>query len=243
MLCTCRSHCGTYDQQTGNYHGGQYINRKSAFLHRRDDARSTNLDKFSTRVASSVLGEPSLLGLPSNAQELSSLFLKFQSQELFTLEKEIRDRVSWTPTRRPLVFAKDLIPDTAYENPLLSPDYLPNAGICTLDTSHPHNTAFIENESRLFEIRMRLEQLKTPRDTCEELSDQVSIGQQRMMEHKGDEWDRQRLKSKAAASGLVVVDTGEKRHRTCLFRSKLKTLQGDTSWITHRPTLSSPSPC
>lgn len=209
VLCTCRSHCSTYDRQTGKYYGGQYINRNTAYLHRRDDNRSTDLNRFAAHVASSVLEGPSLLGLQYNAQGTSPLSLESQPQELLTLEREIRDRIFWTPTHRPLVFAKDPVPDTPFENPLLAPDYVPNAGSCALDPSHPHNVAFLENESRLFEIHAQLEELKTPQETYEELSDQVNIGQQRMMGHKEKEWDRQRLKSKAMEIGLVVVDTGE----------------------------------
>ncbi|KAF9793084.1 hypothetical protein BJ322DRAFT_1016689 [Thelephora terrestris] len=208
VLCTCSSHCSTYDPQTGKYHGGQYINRSTAYLHRRDDNRSTDLNRFATCVASSVLEGSSLLGLPYSAQGSSEFRVETQPQELLTLEREIRDRISWTPTRRPLVFVKDPAPDTVFENPLSAPQYILNAGICALDPSHPYNVAFIENESRLFEIRSHLEQSRIPQETCDELSDRVDIGQQRMMEHKGDEWNRQKLKGEAVARGLCVVDTG-----------------------------------
>lgn len=218
VLCTCRSHCSTYDPQTEKYHGGQYIPRTTAHLHRRDDNRSTDLNRFATHVASSVLEGSSLLELPYHAQNSSSLRLESLPRELFTLEQEIRDRISWTPTHRPLVFVRDPVPDTTFENPSSAPDYIPNAGLCALDPSHSYNVAFIENESRLFEIRARLEQLRTHQEICEELSNQVDIGQQRMMEHKGNEWDRQRLKSKAVARGLNVVDTGEKQ---VLIRSSI----------------------
>jgi hypothetical protein len=156
------------------------------------------------------LEESSPLRQPYNPQESSSLRLETQPRELLTLEQEIRDRISWTPTNKPLAFVKDPVPDITFGNPLLAPSYIPNGGLCALDPSHPYNVAFIENESRLFEIRMQLGQLRTPQEMCEELSNQVDIGQQRMMEHKGNEWNRQRLKSKAVASGLVVVNTGEK---------------------------------
>ena len=211
VFCTCRSHCSTYDPQTGEYRGGQLINRNTAYLHRKDDDRSTNLDKFATHVASSVLEASSLLRLPHNARESSPLHLETLPQELLTLEQELRDRVSWTPTRRPLVFVGGPLPNTMFENPLLAPDYVPNAGPCALLPSHPYNIGFIENESRLYEIRVQLEQLRTAQEICERLSDQVDVGLRRMMEHKRDEWDRQRLKSRATASGFVVVDTGEAR--------------------------------
>lgn len=239
VLCTCRSHCSTYDLHTGKYHGGQYINRNTAYLHRRDDNRSTDLDRFATRVASSVLEGSSPAGLPYHAQESSWLYLETQPQELLTLEQEIRDRISWTPTLRPLVFVTDPVPNATFENPLLTPDYVPNAGLYALDPSHPNNVFFIENESRLFEICARLEQLGTPQETCEELSDQVDIGQQRVMEHKGNEWNRRRLRSKAIASGLVVVDTGEKQYRSIhSSQRKLMTPQKGTLWTVHHSTLS-----
>lgn len=215
VFCTCRSHCSRYNPQTGEYHGGEFVNRNTAYLHRQDDNWSPNLDRFATRVASSVLEGASLLRLPHNAQESSPLSLETLPQELLTLEQEIRDRASWTPTRRPLAFAGGLIPDTVFENPLLAPDYVPNAGSCALLPSHPYNVAFIENESRLYEIRVQLEQSRTAQETREQLSDQVDIGLRRMMEHKKDEWDRQRFKGRATASGLVVVDTGEKHKCVC----------------------------
>ena len=223
VLCTCRSHCSTHDPQTGEYHGGQLVNRNTAYLHRKDDSRSPNLNKFSTHIASSILEGSYPLGLPHNVRESSPLGLETQPQELLTLEQEIRDRISWSPTRRPLVFANSPIPDTMFENPLLSPDYVPNAGTCALLPSHPYNLSFIENENRLYEIRVQLERFRTAQETCEQLSDHVNVGLQRMMEHKKDEWDRQGLKSRAIASGLVVVNTGKEQASVHSLQRKLIT--------------------
>lgn len=213
VFCTCKSHCTTYNHNTGAYDGGQVINKSTAYRHRQDDNRSANLDRFAHHVASSILDEPPGLGLtyPSNQFfSLSPLQTATLPGEVITLEGEIRDRISWTATSRPLIFATDPVPDLDFENPLNSRHYIPNNGPYTLHPLNPNNIAFIENESRLYEI---IENLKTDtppveREILEDLDDMVTTGLHRMMEHKRSEWERQRWKTRAIAQGYVVVDTG-----------------------------------
>ena len=213
VFCTCRSHCTTFNDEIGVYEGGQRVKRTTAFRHRMDDNRSAILDGFSRRVASSVLNETQSIGIihPDNeAVGSSPLQTAALPQIVITIEGEIRERISWMATSKPLVFAKDPISDFDFDNPLASSRYIPNSGQHALHPSNPKNIAFIENESRLYEI---LGTLKTDlpgvdRDVLDGLADKIAVGQHRMMEHKRCEWERQRLKTRAIAEKRVVVNTG-----------------------------------
>ena len=216
VLCTCKTYCTTYNQNTRDYDGGQVISRSTAYRHRMDDNRSATLDSFSRHVASSILNETPGLGLvhPSNeASNISPLQTTALPGELTTLEGEIRDRISWTPTSTPLVFAINPVPDTDFENPLTFTQYIPNSGPHLLNPSNPRNISFLENESRLYEIlgNLRTGTLPIYQEALEDLVDMVTTGLDRMMEHKKSEWERQRWKTRAIVQGYTVVNTGESR--------------------------------
>ena len=213
VLCTCKSHCTTYNHETGTYDGGQFVNRTAAFRHRLDDNRSATLDDFTSNVASSILNDaPGLRFIRDSNAVVSPSPLQAAALpgEVITLEGEIRDRISWTATGRPLAFATDPIPDLDFENPLTSSHYIPNAGPHVLHPSIPKNTAFIENESRLYEIlgSLKTDILAVDQEVLDDLSDKVTTGLHRMMEHKKCEWERQRAKTRAIAKGYAVVNTG-----------------------------------
>lgn len=213
-FCTCKSHCTTFNHETGTYFGGQLINRTAAFRHRLDDSRSTTLDDITRHVASSILNEAPELGpiVHGDGGSLPSpLRAAALPMELTTLEGEIRDRISWTATARPLVFAIDPVPDIDFVNPLASSDYIPNDGPHTLHPSNHNNIAFIENESRLYGM---LESLRTgvfavEQEALDGLVDEVYTGLNRMTGHKRSEWERQRSKVRAVVEGYAVVETGK----------------------------------
>jgi hypothetical protein len=216
VLCTCKSYCTTYDRETRTHIGGQLINRSTAHRHRLDDNRSPALDGFANHVASSVLDDTSGLRPLRNcgvAASVSVLQRTVLPGELITIEGEVRDRISWTPTRKPLRFAVDPVPDLDFESPLASIDYIPNSGQHTLLPSDPRNIAFIENENRLYEIVGHLKYIALSshedlEDLLEDLIDKATAGLRRMMEHKKTEWERQRMKIQAIENGFIVVNTG-----------------------------------
>ena len=214
VFCTCRSHCATYNHEIGSYDGGQFISRTSAFRHCQDDNRSAALDSFTSHVASSILNEAPGLGPIRVSDETASLSPPLPASlpgEVITLEGEIRDRITWTATSRPLAFATDPVPDLEFENPLASPHYIPNNGGHALHPSNHNNIAFIENESRLYEILCNLtaDVLAVNQELLDDLVDKVHAGLQRMMEHKRCEWERQKSKTRAIAKGHAVVGTGQ----------------------------------
>ncbi|KAF9643985.1 hypothetical protein BDM02DRAFT_3191016 [Thelephora ganbajun] len=214
VFCACKSHCTTYNHETRTYDGGQFINRTTTFRHRLDDNRSTTLDSFTHQVASSILNESPGLGLPRTSNEaisLSPLQTAALPGEVITIEGEIRDRISWTATDKPLAFTTNPIPDLEFENPLASPHYIPNSGRHVLHPSDPKNIAFIENESRLYEIHghLRTDMLVVDQEVLDDLVDKVITGLHRMMEHKRYEWERQCSKTRAIVKGYAVVNTEE----------------------------------
>ena len=213
VLCTCRSHCSVHDARTNSYTGGQLVSKASRFQHRIDDTRLVDLDDFATRVASTILDENSRLGLSrcvGNSPTLASspLSREVLSQELLTIETEIRGRITWAPTNPTLVFVGDPVPDHDFENPLLLTNYLPNNGPHALKESHQRNLAFIENENRLFEIILHLSTLTHHPDQRDALKGMASLGLEAMMRSKKREWDRQRVETTAIENGFAVVRTG-----------------------------------
>ena len=213
-FCTCKSHCATHNHETGTYDGGQLISRATALRHRMDDNRSANLDSFTRHVASSILNEVPGLGPivhGDGGPAPSSFQVATLPTEFTTLEGEIRDRISWTATVRPLGFAVDPISDIDFENPLNSSYYIPNDGPHALNPSNYNNIPFIENEGRLYEIlgNLRTDILAVDQEVLDGLVDKVYAGLNRMMAHKRCEWERQRSKVRAIVKGYTVVDTGK----------------------------------
>lgn len=195
--------------------GGELVNRSTAFQHRKDDTRSRDLGDFATRVASTILDEGSRLGLSHhqhNVSTLSSLTAEELPHELLTIEREVNGRVTWAPTIWALVFVADPVPDQDFEDPLSSPGYIPNSGPHALRSSHQRNLAFIENESRLFEIIYHLCSLTGHSEKREALTDMAVTGLQKMIRHKQREWDRQRKAMSEIKNGYTVVHTGLTAH-------------------------------
>lgn len=214
VFCACKSYCATYNDETGSHDGGRFIPRSTAFRHRQDDRLSTTLDNFASRVASSILSEepgPKLIQASDEAGIFPTPPTATLPEEVITLDGEIRDRISWTGTGRPLVFALDPVPDFDFENPLCSLHYIPNDDRHALYPSNPSNTAFIENESCLYEILATLKRdiLAVDQEILDDLNDRVAVGLHRMMNHKRCEWERQQSKTRAIAKGYAVVNTGE----------------------------------
>lgn len=211
VFCKCRSHCSKYDAEKGEYTGGQLVNRATHFQHRKDDNRSKDLANFATNVASTIIDEGSHLGLSRGLGDqlgLSPLSNEVLSQELLTIEKELHGRVSWAPANQGLVFATNQVPDQDFEDPLSTPNYIPNNGPHALSLSHQRNLAFIENENRLFEITLHLNSLTDYPEHREALVDRAIAGLQEMIRHKRREWDRQRKEITAINNGFVAVHTG-----------------------------------
>lgn len=213
VFCTCMSHCATYNHQTGTYDGGEWVNRTTASRHRLDDNRSTTLDSLADHVTSSILNEaPGLEFIRTNSEATGPSPLQTHAipGEVITIEGEIRDRICWTPTARPLVFAIDPVPDRDFVDPLVSPHYIPNDGPHVLCPSSANNIAFIENEGRLYEIlgNLTTNVLGVDQEVLNDLVDKVTTGLRRMMEHKRCEWERQRSKAQAVAKGYTVINTG-----------------------------------
>ena len=213
VFCTCKTHCATYNHETGAYEGGELVTRPTASRHRLDDNRSSTKDSFARQVASSILDETQRIGpiqAVNEAVSPSPLQTAALPRIVTTIEGEIRDRISWTAFGKPLAFATDPVPDLDFTNYLDSPGYFPNSGKHVLHPLNPQNFAFIENESRLYEILgiLRVDILGVNQEVLDDLADKVILGQRRMMEHKRSEWGRQRMKTRAIAEGHAVVNTG-----------------------------------
>jgi hypothetical protein len=211
VLCKCKLHCTQYDQATNTYTGGQLVPRTTAVQHRADEYRSTAHGIFSANITTSILQvspSQSSQNLHNYLHE-SPLGRDSLNQQLLTLEHEVHDRCGWASNGRLLVFALDPIPDEPFQPPVRCSGYAPNGGVHALDPSHPSNLAFIENEGRLIEILVQLENMEGAEGFREKLADQVKSGLLRMWSHKESEWIRQRNRTVALADGHGVVNNGE----------------------------------
>jgi len=211
VFCQCKIHCAQYNQATNTYTGGQLVTRTTAVQHRADENRSTAHGIFSANITTSILqaGPFQSPQDPHDHLRGSSLERESLDQQLLTLEHEVDDRCGWTPTNQWLVFALDPIPDEPFQPPVRYNGYTPNSGTHALDPSHPSNLAFIENENRLIEILIHLENMAGPEDLRERLADAVQSGLQRMWSHKESEWNRQRRRTAAAAGGHGIIENGK----------------------------------
>jgi len=220
--CRCRNHCTTFNPQTGQYEGpGVFLPTSTARRHAQEDARSETFDSLAENVASRACDD---LTLPTGrasyphacpttstiASSESPSYPHNQSYvELFTLESEIGDRISWAPTDRLLVFSEKPGPLQEFVHPNYSEVHLSNHGPHALDPYNYTNTAYIENERRLCELLVHIRELDPMDDSRERLEDKVMEGLRAMKRHKEQEWNRQRLGSIATYRGYAVVDSGE----------------------------------
>lgn len=201
VLCTCKSHCTTFDSTTQTFVGpGCSIPKSTALAHQKDDLRVEHLESFSENVASRILehdSPPATLDtrLPTSSQH-----------ELFALETEVIDRMAWTPTDQALAFAVDPSPESEYQYPSFSEIHLANHGPHALDPSKRSNALYLENESRLCEILSRLKVLASTSDEAAGVEDKVYEGLRRMRRHKETEWNRLRRHSIVRRHGYPVVD-------------------------------------
>ena len=204
VLCTCRSHCTTFDYSTQTFVGpGHLIPKSTALAHRKDDFRIENLDNFSGNIASHVLQHDPPPEIPDTHLPTTS------QQELFVLEMEVIDRAMWTPAGQALVFAIDPPSELEYQYPRVSEVHLANHGPHALDPNKRSNALYLENESRLCEILSRLRVLTPKTDEAVGVEDKVYEGLRRMRRHKETEWNRQKRHSIVRQHGYAVVDSSK----------------------------------
>jgi len=143
-----------------------------------------------------ILDKSSHLGLSRGINDISTLSplsSEIRSQELLTIEREIRGHITWTPTDWTLIFITEAL-DQDFQDPLAVPNYFPNGGPHALNPSH--------------QVIINLNALTLHPEQLDALMEMAAAGLQEMMHHKQREWDRQRKATTAINDGLVVVHTG-----------------------------------
>lgn len=220
-MCRCKTYCTVYNSQTGRYEGsGVRISSATARRHLQEDARVDTLDDLSGNAAFRAIDDPILPTItptghtsyfhPDSTTPGFRSYPRTQSHEdLFTLESEVWDRISWTPADTRLVFAEKPGPWQEFVYPRYSEVDLSNHGPHVLDPTDRANTAYMENERRLCEILVQVRELDPMDDARERLEDKVLEGLCTMRQHKEKEWNRQRLSSIASYKGYAVVDSGK----------------------------------
>lgn len=223
VRCTCRSHCLAFSTESQSYEGeGALVSKSTAANHRRDDLRLQTLDTFTENVATCVLNS-TLPAEPhdelhgqyphhpgSNVQESRPLRFHVQAHSddlYFMLEEETAHRCTWAPINHSLVFAVSPSPTLQYRRPQTSDAFTLNRELYPLDPEERSNTAYLENEGRLYEI-VRVLQRQSASDTRNRLLARAYEALAMMERHKEMEWNRQRDGSIARRHGYRVVDTG-----------------------------------
>ena len=212
VLCTCRSHCLTFNPETQVYEGeGTLIPKSTAANHRQDDLNSQALDSFTENIATQVLNysyspppelddeDPPPLGFHGQLPPSDDLY--------FVLEAEAVHRCAWAPANRSLVFAAVPSPTLQYQYPSTSEMRIPNREPYALNPEDNTNAAYLQNESRLCEILVSLVR-RPASEPRERLLVRVCEGLAAMEHHKETEWNRQRTGSIARRHGYSVVETG-----------------------------------
>ena len=217
--CRCRTHCTSFNSQTGRYEGpGVFLPTSTARRHAQEDARIKTRDNLAENTASRVFDDlPIPTGRASHPHTYPAASTIASSGyhndlfyvELFTLESEIGDRISWAPADKRLVFSEKPGLLQEFVRPNYSELHLSNYGPHALDPSNRTNTAYIENERRLCELLVHTRELDPMDDSRERLEDKAMEGLRAMQKHKEQEWNRQRLSSIATHHGYAVVDSGE----------------------------------
>jgi len=207
VLCTCKSYCLRFNQETMSYEGpGILVPKTTADRHRLADLSTRELDKTASTSAARILGQPPPTNPPPmDLVEGSSRDVP--QHETFHLEMEVASRCMWTPSGRPFVFVVTPTEQLEYQHPDLSRGHLPNHGPYSLVPGDKANREFLENESRLCEILYHLEQYLL-RDAEIVLQDKAYEGLHRMQRYKEAEWNRQRKLSIIRSLGCAVVDSG-----------------------------------
>ena len=203
VRCVCKSHCRRFNPDTLSFEGdGAMVSKSTAHNHRIDDQMAQGLDSFAGNVAARVLqsSPPTELLEPDPPVEIPD--------EAAVLEMELTYRSAWTPTDRPLAFVSAPPPDCKYQYPPVDELHLCNRGPYALESRNRANEVYLENESRLCEILLRLWKLPSTEGTREQLESKAREGLLRMRRHKEMEWERQRTCSIARKYGHTVVDTG-----------------------------------
>lgn len=206
VLCRCKSHCTRYDASTATYVGpGVDVPSNTARRHAQEDQRAEALENFIGRLRPHDRDQPDVFPSPEHTWNTHTP----SEEEFHTLQKEITERSTWSPTDRPLVFATIPGPMQEFVYPDASEIRIANHGPHALDPTNHANTAYIENETRLCELLDHLRELVRFGDSRVQLEEEVYGGLSQMWAHKEAEWNRRRYRSVAAHHGFPVVCTGE----------------------------------
>lgn len=199
-LCTCRSHCTTYNASTNSYEGnGNMLPRGTRDNHLRDDKRlatqeRTTSPSWRSRIPSfrrrslrpsSVEVEPPPLSPPS-VEDANLNFIRLLKDELLWYCE-----LPLSSPHRPLQFIHDPASNDQYATPPGEELLHPNAGLYALRLDCPCNTALLATESRLCEMVSLL----TAMDRTEEgeaLIERIQEELDLMSREKGVHWDEQR---------------------------------------------------
>lgn len=216
--CRCKTHCTVYNPQTRRYEGpGVVLPITTVRRHLQEDTRVEALYSLTGSAASRSFDDFVIPTCPSAypttsttiTPEFPSYLRSSSHEELFTMESEIEDRISWAPADQRLVFSEKPGPLQEFSRPSYSEVHLSNYGPHILDPTNYANTAYVENERRLCEILVHIRELDPMDDARERLEDKVMEGLRAMQNHKEREWNRQRLSSIASYNGYAVVDSGK----------------------------------
>ena len=214
-LCTCKSHCRTFNAVTGRYEGiGRWIPRGTRDNHVRDEKRGRSLITLGGKTLDSP-PPPSISSGPSTQYPTSdnspskdrdkSLLKCFEDEFLYLTS------CPTTSLTKPLIFLND--PDLNGE--FISPEFeemlMGNSGKYALCPHRQANEAFIHIEYRCCNMLAHLGNIKGTEER-DALALAISDHLVYLNHQKGIHWARYRGTVQGATSGpaLLVVNTGEK---------------------------------
>lgn len=202
LICKCRSHCSSYDADTGLYNGGQLVSRGTRDNHRKDD-----------EMLAAREGSP-----PSNAPRSPlrnhERLLSHQSKEMNSTSKWIaliNEEVSWhlessvTTPSLPLAFVNDPASHGEFTWPSSAELLRPNYGNFSLIPGRHANEPFLARENRFCEL-VTFAHTMEQSDELSALLDRLYDGLTRLQYEKELQWTGQRAHLEP---GKVLENTGK----------------------------------
>lgn len=207
-ICTCRSHCTSFNPSTGLYEGGKLHTRGTRDNHRKDDELRM-IDENSTapgirHLAGKSKGNPEPHPTDSHDQHERKAYAEWI--ELIEKEIEWYSGLPLTNQTVPLVFLNDPVSSGEYVQPSSHEMLHPNRGLYALKVGPHPNATYLAMENRFCELITFL-RADAPHDIGDALINQLDEELIRMNQEKMLQWMKQRQEAHIE-SGATLVNTG-----------------------------------
>lgn len=205
LICKCRSHCSSYDAETGLYKGGQLVSRGTRDNHRKDDemlAGREGCPPSNAPGSHSRNHERLFPHQPPPPKEINST-----SRWIALIDEEISWHLesSVTTPSLPLVFVNDPASHGEFTWPSSAELLRPNYGTFSLIPRRHANGPFLTRENRFCEL-VTFAHTMEQSDELSALLDRLYDGLTHLQYEKELQWTGQRAHLEP---GKIIENTGK----------------------------------